>query len=202
MTTHKTVMWETRLSIFDADCSKIQTFARDFEDSTSTSRCFFCISEVEHLFPQVGCARRNSSKNTHSKHKKTSCGKKSGAQIPTLNLTEEVTEMLVNCLIWITLSQTEVLLNSKLSCFFSRIMMLRSKRSFKGRSPMMRHVSRTHRASLGWLVDRVNLDPRIQIKYVDTKNQLADVLTKGNFTLDEWNHLLRLFNNMSFSIFC
>ena len=24
------------------------------------------------------------------------------------------------------------------------------------------------------------------IKYVDTKNQLADILTKGNFTCDEW----------------
>ena len=32
--------------------------------------------------------------------------------------------------------------------------------------------------------------PKIQIKYVDTKNQLADMLTKGNFTRDEWNHLL------------
>ena len=36
--------------------------------------------------------------------------------------------------------------------------------------------------------------PKIQIKYIDTKNQLADVLTKGNFTRDEWNHLLNLFN--------
>ena len=26
------------------------------------------------------------------------------------------------------------------------------------------------------------------------KNQLADILTKGNFTRDEWNHLLKLFN--------
>ena len=26
------------------------------------------------------------------------------------------------------------------------------------------------------------------------KNQLADILTKGNFTRDEWNHLLCLFN--------
>ena len=36
--------------------------------------------------------------------------------------------------------------------------------------------------------------PKIQIKYIDTKNQLADTLTKGNFTRDEWNHLLCLFN--------
>ena len=54
----------------------------------------------------------------------------------------------------------------------------------------MRHVSRTHRVELDWLFDRVNLDPKIQIKYIDTKNQLADILTKGNFTRDEWNHLL------------
>ena len=35
---------------------------------------------------------------------------------------------------------------------------------------------------------------KIKIKYFDTKNQLADILTKGNFTRDEWNHLLCLFN--------
>ena len=51
----------------------------------------------------------------------------------------------------------------------------------KGRSPTMRHVSRTHRVALDWLFDRINLDPQIQIKYIDTKNQLADILTKGQF---------------------
>ena len=43
------------------------------------------------------------------------------------------------------------------------------------------------------------LDPKIQIKYIDTKNQLADILTKGNFTRDAWNHLLTLFNVSHFS---
>ena len=41
--------------------------------------------------------------------------------------------------------------------------------------------------------------PKIQIKYIDTKNQLADILTKGNFTRDERNHLLCLFNISHFS---
>ena len=68
------------------------------------------------------------------------------------------------------------------------------KMIIKGRSPTMRHVSRTHRVALDWLFDRINLDLKIQIKYIDTKNQLADILTKGNFTRDEWNHLLTLFN--------
>ena len=69
------------------------------------------------------------------------------------------------------------------------------KMIIKGRSPTMRHVSRTH----DWLFDRINLDSKIQIKYIDTKNQLADILTKGNFTREEWNHLLNLFNISHFS---
>ena len=73
------------------------------------------------------------------------------------------------------------------------------KMIIKGRSPTMRHVSRTHRVALDWLFDRINLDPTIQIKYIDTKNQLADILTKGNFTRDEWNQLLTLFNISHFS---
>ena len=73
------------------------------------------------------------------------------------------------------------------------------KMIIKGRSPTMRHVSRTHRVALDWLFDRINLEPKIQIKYIDTKNQLADILTKGNFTCDEWNHLLNLFEISHFS---
>ena len=48
------------------------------------------------------------------------------------------------------------------------------------------------------LLDRIiNLDSKIQIKYVDTRNQVADILTKGNFTRDEWDHLLCFFKNIS-----
>ena len=63
----------------------------------------------------------------------------------------------------------------------------------------MRHVSRTHRVAFDWWFDGINLDTKIQITYTDTKNQLADILTKGNFTRDEWNHLLNLFNISHFS---
>ena len=68
------------------------------------------------------------------------------------------------------------------------------KMIMKSRSPTMRHVSRTHTVAPDWLFDRINLDPKIQIKYIDTKNQLTDILTKGNFTRDEWNLLLTLYN--------
>ena len=74
------------------------------------------------------------------------------------------------------------------------------KMIIKGRSPTMRHVSRTHRVALNWLFDRINVDSKkIQIKYNDTKNQLADILTKGNFTRGAWNHLLCLFDISHFS---
>ena len=59
----------------------------------------------------------------------------------------------------------------------------------------MRHVSRTHRVAWDWLFDRINLDSEIQIRYTDTKHQLADILTKGSFTRDEWNNLLHLVVN-------
>ena len=51
------------------------------------------------------------------------------------------------------------------------------KMIIKGRSPTMRHVSRTHRVALDWLFDRINIDPKIPIKYADTKNQMVDMLT-------------------------
>ena len=54
----------------------------------------------------------------------------------------------------------------------------------------MRHVSRTHRVALDWLFDRINLDPKIQIRYIDSKPQIADMLIKGHITRDEWNNLL------------
>ena len=63
----------------------------------------------------------------------------------------------------------------------------------------MRHVSRTHRVALDWLFDGINLDSKIQIKYIDTQNQLADILTKGSFTRDSGIIFLSLFNISHFS---
>ena len=74
------------------------------------------------------------------------------------------------------------------------------KMIIKGRSPTLRHVSRTHKASLDWLFDRINFDSKIQFRYIDdTKHHLADRLTKCNFPCDEWNNLLHSFNISHFS---
>ena len=69
------------------------------------------------------------------------------------------------------------------------------KMIIKGRSPTMRHVSRTHRVALDWSFDRINLDPKVQIKYVESKNQLADTPAKGSFTHDEWHNLLHFLHH-------
>ena len=50
----------------------------------------------------------------------------------------------------------------------------------KGRGPTMRHISRTHRMNLDWLCGQINLDPTINTKNVNTKQQLAHRLTKGS----------------------
>ena len=55
------------------------------------------------------------------------------------------------------------------------------KMNIKGRSSTMRHASRTHRVALDWLFDRINLDPKIQIKYIDTKNPTRRHTDQGKF---------------------
>ena len=69
----------------------------------------------------------------------------------------------------------------------------------KGRSPTMRMFpGPTEVLLIGYTIESI-WTPKIQIKSFDTKKQLADMLTKGNFTRDEWNHLLCLFNISHFS---
>ena len=53
---------------------------------------------------------------------------------------------------------------------------------------------RTFRVDIDWLFQRVREDLGIYMKYVNTKDQLADMLTKGSFTAAQWNHLCFLFS--------
>ena len=74
------------------------------------------------------------------------------------------------------------------------------KMIIKEKSPTMRHVFRNHRVTLDWLLDRINLDTKDQIKYVDTKNHIVDLLFKGSYSCDERDLVLRLLIIMNFSI--
>ena len=64
--------------------------------------------------------------------------------------------------------------------------------TIKGPSPNMKHADRVHRVHLDWLFERFREDPEISIRRVDTKRQVADFLTKGHFTSEEWTALMRL----------
>ena len=57
------------------------------------------------------------------------------------------------------------------------------KMCLKGRSPILRHISRTHRVDLDWLIERIKVDPGIKIKFVGTDQQMADMMTKASFTI-------------------
>ena len=62
----------------------------------------------------------------------------------------------------------------------------------KSRAATMRHVGRTHRIDLDWLIERFQSDPGIKIRFVGTKEQIADFLTKGAFASAQWKDLCKL----------
>ena len=62
-----------------------------------------------------------------------------------------------------------ILLKVNLSCTFFEDNEAVIKMIIEDRSPTMRHVTRNHRVALDWLFDRINLEPKNQIKYVDIK---------------------------------
>ena len=55
------------------------------------------------------------------------------------------------------------------------------KMIMKGRSPTMRHVSRTHRVALDWLFDRINLDPKNPNQIHRHQKPTRRYLDKGEF---------------------
>jgi hypothetical protein len=45
---------------------------------------------------------------------------------------------------------------------------------------------------LDWLFERIREDPGVAMRYVNTKFQIADLLTKGSFSSWQWNALCEL----------
>ena len=56
----------------------------------------------------------------------------------------------------------------------------------------MAHINRTHRVRVDWLFLLARTDPGICLRYVNTKSQLADIMTKGSFTAQTWSDLCQL----------
>ena len=53
------------------------------------------------------------------------------------------------------------------------------KMLIKGRTNKLRHVPRTHRINLDWSFEVLREDPGVNIKYINTKEQVADIFTKA-----------------------
>ena len=53
----------------------------------------------------------------------------------------------------------------------------------------LRHLPRTHRIDLQWLFE-VCSNPRIRMLYVNTKQQIADLMSKALNIPTTWEHLL------------
>ena len=207
--------------------SRLRFFSGDLEDSKSTSAGTMCIFG-SHTFVPISWMCKKQTSVSHSSTESEIISLDTGLRfdgIPVLDLWDLIVSVLGNTIQTCERPESPVITDrsqrsqgktnvlNKMDCVPSNVQSSHQeallsvfedseaviKMIFKGRSPTMRHVSRTHRVALDWLFDRINLDPKIQIKYIYTKNQLADILTKGNFTRDEWNHLLCLFNISHFS---
>ena len=61
----------------------------------------------------------------------------------------------------------------------------------KARSMALRHLPRTHRIDLNWLFE-VCSHPRVIMRYVHTKQQAADLMTKSINNPQTWENLLEL----------
>ena len=221
-------MWVILLNNADWDCFKRSDFAGDLEDSKSTSGGTLCVFG-SHTFVPISWMCKKRTTVSHSSTESEIISLDTGLRLdglPALELWDLIVSVLGNVSRVSDGSgqpdsdvhkrhkpHKKIDVMKDIDSVPSNVQSARQedllyvfedneaviKMIIKGRSPAMRHVSRTHRVALDWLFDRINLDSKIQIKYIDTKNQLADILTKGNFTRDEWNHLLNLLNISHFS---
>ena len=206
-------MWETRHSIADRVCFEDSHFAGDFEDSKSSSGGVLCnfgsrtfvpvrwmckeqtfvshssteseIISLDAGYGWVTCSRswdmvievvRSTNISVQPKH---TSHQETGALFDSKTKTQHVkrrqkVEQLSDV--------DHVPTNTHSSHNESQLYIFEDNEAvikviIKGRSPTMRHVSRTHRVQ----------NPN---QYVNTKNQLADILTKGSFSRDDGNTFL------------
>ena len=180
---------QCRLGLFqDSD------FAGDLEDSKSTSGGTLCIFG-SHTFVPVSWMCKKQTSVSHSSTESEIISLDAGLRldgIPALDLWDLIVSVLGN-----TIQTPERLgrpdVNDKnqrsqgMTNVFNRIDCVPSNIQSSHQEALlyvfedneavikmiikrtMRHVSRTHRVALDWLFDRINLDLKIQIKYIETK---------------------------------
>ena len=224
--TNNIVMWETRHSIADWDCFKTPILHEILMTQNLLQVEHYAFSEAIRLSPLVGCARNKLQFHTVQQNPKSSLWTLDWdwTGFPRLIYgiwsSQFFTETRIRMIKYgetrrkpptrkknhgnnDNLDTVDFISSNVNSSWKEALLYIFEdneaviKMIIKGRSPTMRHVSRTRRVALDWLFDRINQDSKI--KYIDTKNQIAYILTKGNSTRDVWNHLLCLFNISHFS---
>ena len=186
-------MWEILPSNADWDCFRTLIFAGDLEDSKSTSGGALCIFG-SHTFVPISWMCKKQTSVSHSSTESEIISLDTGLRLdglPALELWDLIVSVLGNISRVSDGSGKPEIDDHKRQKSHSRIEMLQDidfvpsnvqsanreallyvfedneaviKMIMKGRSPTMRHVSRTHRVALDWLFDGINLDSKIQIK--------------------------------------
>ena len=64
-----------------------------------------------------------------------------------------------------------------------------------GRNPTLRHVNRTHRVSIQWLHE-VCKQPYIDLQYIESAEQAADIFTKAFTEPNKWAMVMKLINHV------
>ena len=183
---------QSRLGLFqDSD------FARDLEDSTSTSGGTLCVFG-SHTFVPISWMCKKQTSVSHSSTEPEIISLDTGLRLdglPALELWDIIVAVLGNVSRFSDRSgqpdndvhkrhkSQKIDVMEDIDSVPSNVQSARQeallyvfedneaviKMIIKGRSLTMRHVSRTHRVALDWLFDRIYLDSKIQIKYIDTK---------------------------------
>ena len=61
----------------------------------------------------------------------------------------------------------------------------------KGYSPKLRHIARTHKVNLGSISEQLEEGTGVEIEYVDTAEQAADIFTKA-LVPQKWDRAIKL----------
>ena len=186
MNTNSFVMWETLPYNAGWGLFQDSDFARDLEDSKSTSVGTLCVLG-SHTFVPISWMCKNQTAVSHSSTESEIISLDTGLRLDGLPGLE-LWDLIISVFGSVSQnsdrsgqpdsgvkkhhkSQRRINVMENIDSVPSNVQDKEAviKMIIKGRSPTMRHVSRTHRVALDWLFDRINLDPKIQIKYIDTK---------------------------------
>ena len=189
--TNNIVMWETLHNSVDWDCFKTLTLREILKTRNRLRDGTLCVFG-SHTFVPISWMRKKQTCVSHSSTESEIISLDAGSRmdgIPELDLwngkafkkqfsTQTFSPVSQRHL---ELSNVDFVSSNANSCHKGAMLCIFEdneaviKMILMGRSPTMRHVVRTHRVALDWLFDRINFDPKIQIKYVDSENQLADI---------------------------